>query len=61
MFNFDSCFKVNLVFNEIFWIDNLKFEGNNFSGEKVIFWFNYIFGFIIKFVNKNVRFDYDFF
>lgn len=61
MFNFDSCFKVNLVFNEIFWIDNLRFEGNNFSSEKVIFWFNYIFDFIIKFVNKSVRFDYDFF
>lgn len=61
LFNFDSCLKVNLVFNEIFWTDNSKPEGNNSSGEKVIFWPNYTFGLTTKSVNKNARFDHDFF
>lgn len=61
LLNFDSCLKVNLVFNEIFWTDNSRPEGNNSSGEKVIFWPNYTFGLTTKSVNKNARFDHDIF
>lgn len=61
LLNFDSCLKVNLVFNEIFWTANSRPEGNNSSSEKVIFWPNYTFDLTTKSVNKSARFDHDFF